>query len=109
MSMQERLKEACRKRRKELRKEGFSEVYIDMIIERFEEGYKEGFIKGFIQEYEKCIEQERMRSFRVLQDHGIPFEDTCRLLKLTEEEIERCRDSLKGEVQTDWSDFCNPF
>ena len=100
MNMQERLEKACREKRKELRKEGLSEVYIDMIIEEFEKGYKEGFIKGFIKEYEKCIKQERMRSFRVLQDNGIPFEDTCRLLRLTEEEIGIFKDSLKEGAQT---------
>ena len=32
-----------------------------------------------------------LRSLRALQDNGMSFEDACRLLKLTEEEIRACK------------------
>ncbi|MCR5794396.1 MAG: hypothetical protein K6G61_03460 [Solobacterium sp.] len=44
-----------------------------------EEGIEIGEEKGAV--------QERLKNIRALQDNGMSFEDTCRLLKLTEEEI----------------------
>ena len=45
--------------------------------------------------------QRMLRSLRALQDNGISFEDACRMLKLTEEEIRECKDSLEEGMQTD--------
>ena len=89
MNMQLILEAACWEKSKELCKEGYSEIYIEMFIEIFEIGFKKGF------------EREMLRCLKALQDNGLSFEDACSMLKLTEEEIEICKDSLKEGMQTD--------
>ena len=61
-----------------------------------EEGIEIGEEKGL-----KEGDLRRLRkSIKALQDNGMSFEIACRLLKLTEEEIDIHKDNLKEGTQT---------